>query len=176
MNEAFRKKVLPFRLTRKPIFSMLVAEKGNVLSPSPNLFLHISIGYNTMLPIPQNHSARFNKALLQSPVPVPFHGHYRKWLRYFLDFCSKYPPPEDKSAQVRFFIEKLKSKRQTPQQCTQAAHAVSLFFESQQPKYFPHPAPVEEKSPPPSRLAIPSLKARNIFFKATKNHIPLFPL
>ena len=122
-----------------------------------------------MLPIPLNYSARFNKALLQSAVPLPLHGHYRKWLRYFLDFCSKYPPPEDKSAQVRFFIEKLKSKRQTPQQCTQAAHAVSLFFESQQPKYFPHPAPVEEKSPPPSRLAIPSLKARNIKGIVAKN-------
>ena len=44
-----------------------------------------------MLPIPQYYLARFNKALLQSEVPVSFHVHYRKWLRYFLDFCRKYP-------------------------------------------------------------------------------------
>jgi len=114
-----------------------------------------------MLPIPDNILARFNEALKQRKVHESFHVYYRKWLRYYLDFCSKYPLPEDRSERVRYFIEKLKSKKQTPQQCTQAAHAVSLFFESQQPKYFPHPASVEEKSPPPPRLANPSLKARN---------------
>jgi len=114
-----------------------------------------------MLPISDNILARFNEVLKQREVHESFHDYYRKWLRYYLDFCNKYPPPEDKSEKVRCFIEKLKSKKQTPQQCTQAAHAVSLFFESQQPKIFPHPAPVEEKSHPPPRLANPSLKARN---------------
>ena len=87
-----------------------------------------------MLPIPEHISVRFNNVLSQRAIPESFHVHYRKWLRYFLDFCQKYPPPEAKSAQVRLFIEKLKSKKQTPQQCTctQAAHAISLFFQSQQ--------------------------------------------
>ncbi len=87
-----------------------------------------------MLPIPENISARYNNALKQRAIPQPFHAHYRKWLRYYIDFCGKYPPPEAKSERVRLFIEKLKSKRQTPQQCSQAAHAISLFFESQQVK------------------------------------------
>ncbi len=85
-----------------------------------------------MLPIPDNISVQYNNALRQRAVPEPFHIHYKKWLRYFLDFCEKYPPPEAKSERVRLFVEKLKSKKQTPQQCNQAAHAVSLFFESQQ--------------------------------------------
>jgi hypothetical protein len=114
-----------------------------------------------MLPIPDTILARFNEVLKQRKVHESFHAYYRKWLRYYLDFCSKYPPPEDKSERVRYFIEKLKSKKQTSQQCTQAAHVVSLFFESQQPKNFPHRAPIVEKSPPPPRLANPSLKARN---------------
>jgi len=87
-----------------------------------------------MLPIPENVLDQFNEVLNQRAVVQSLHVHYRKWLRYFLDFSRKYSPPEAKSEQVRLFIEKLKSKRQTPQQCTQAAHAVSLFFESQKPK------------------------------------------
>ena len=100
-----------------------------------------------MLPIPQNDVTQFNKALLQSAVPEPFHVHYRKWLRYFLDFCTKYPPPDAKSEQIRLFIEKLESKKQTPRQCSQAAHAISLYFESQKwknadySKYPPKNAP-----------------------------------
>ena len=54
-----------------------------------------------MLPIPQNDINKFNKALSQSVVPESFHNHYRKWLRYFLDFCRKYPPPDSKSEQIR---------------------------------------------------------------------------
>jgi len=129
-------------------------------SPIIHIFLDAEI-LKAMQPIPENILARFNEVLKQREVHESFHVYYRKWLRYYLDFCSKYPPPEEKSEQVRFFIEKLKSKKQTPQQCIQAAHAVSLFFESRQPKYFPHPAPAEEKSPPPPRLANPPLKARN---------------
>ena len=86
-----------------------------------------------MLAVPENVLARYNAVLKQRAVHETVHVHYRKWLRYFLDFCEKYSPPASKSEQVRLFIEKLKSKKQTPQQCTQAAHAVSLFFEIQQP-------------------------------------------
>lgn len=87
-----------------------------------------------MLPIPRDVLLRYNKILKQRAVPEFYHGHYKKWLRYFLDFCHKYPPPEAKSEQVRLFIDKLRSKKQTPKQLNQAAHAISLFFESQQPK------------------------------------------
>ena len=97
-----------------------------------------NIGLKDMLPIPEYISVQFNNVLRQRAIPESFHVHYRKWLRYFLDFCEKYPPPEAKSEQVRLFIEKLKSKKQTPQQCTQAAHAISLFFESQQVKNCAH--------------------------------------
>jgi len=87
-----------------------------------------------MLSVPQDLSAQFNEVLKQRAIPASLHVHYRKWLRYFLDYCSKYHPPDSKSEQVRLFIEKLRSKNQTPQQCKQAAHAVSLFLASQKPK------------------------------------------
>ncbi len=115
-----------------------------------------------MLPLPGNVLEQFNEVLTKRDVHESSHLYYRKWLRYFLDFQNKYPPPEEKSQQVRLFIEKLKSKKQTPQQCSQAAHAVSLFFESQQPKKFPHPAPVKKTSPIITRPTNPPLEARNI--------------
>jgi hypothetical protein len=45
--------------------------------------------------------ARFNEVFQQQAVPASFHIYYRKWLRYFLDFCRKYLPPENTSEQVR---------------------------------------------------------------------------
>jgi integron integrase len=113
-----------------------------------------------MLPIPKNDSTRFNKALLQRAVPGAFHAHYRKWLRYFLDFCRKYPPPDGDSEQIRLFIEKLRSKKQTPQQCSQAAHAISLYFESQKWKNYRQPAPNETKLSKFASPANPSTKVR----------------
>ena len=113
-----------------------------------------------MLAIPENVLARFNEVLKQRAVQEAFHVHYRKWLRYFLDFCEKYPPPETKSEQVRLFIEKLKSKKQTPQQCSQAAHAVSLFFESQQPINCPPSGTVGGKNLPSACLPNSPPKAR----------------
>jgi len=101
-----------------------------------------------MLPIPQDVLTRFDKVLRQREVPEPLHAYYRKWLRYFLDFYKKYPPPDAKSEQMRLFIEKLRAKKQTPQQCTQAAHALSLFFESQLPKNDSRSAPVEATPSP----------------------------
>lgn len=98
-----------------------------------------------MRAIPDNILAGFNAVLQQRAVPETVHVHYRKWLRYFLDFCEKYPLRASNSEQVRRFIEKLKSKNQTSQQCTQAAHAVSLFFELTQLAHRPSPPPEGKK-------------------------------
>ena len=117
--------------------------------------------FKNMLPIPENVLAQFNNVLQQRAIHESFRPHYRKWLRYFLDFRRKYPPPDTKSEQIRLFIKKLQSKKQTPQQCTQAAHALSLFFESQQPEKFSHPAITQVKPRPHTLLSNQPLKARN---------------
>src|SRR3990172_3016262 len=74
---------------------------------------------------------QFFAVLKKRAVPVSRHADYKKWLRYYLDFRSKYPLPDSKSEQVRLFIEKLRKKNQSPEQQKQAAHALSLFFQSQ---------------------------------------------
>jgi len=56
---------------------------------------------------------------------------FKKWLRYYLDFCSKYRVTGDDSERLRMFIDKLKRKNQTVVQQQQAAYAVKLYFEIQ---------------------------------------------
>lgn len=56
-------------------------------------------------------------------------AEYKKWLRYFLDFCSKYPVPSGRGEQIRLFCDKLKEKNQSDVQREHAAHAISLYFE-----------------------------------------------
>ncbi|WP_211232795.1 integron integrase [Desulfatirhabdium butyrativorans] len=74
--------------------------------------------------------ARFESILEKRSISPIHRESYKKWLRYFLDFCSKYPVPDTRSDQVRLFIGKLQEKKQGPAQQKQAAHAVSLYFET----------------------------------------------
>jgi len=79
-----------------------------------------------MKPIPNDIWEQFLAVLKKRAVPVSHHSDYRKWLQYFLDFSSKYPLPESRSEQVRLFVQKLKEKKQNPDQQKQAAYSVSL--------------------------------------------------
>jgi len=81
--------------------------------------------------IPSDILAQYSAVLKKRAVPVSSHADYRKWLRYYLYFRSKYPLPDSRSEQVKLFINKLQQKNQTAKQQKQAAHALSLFFESQ---------------------------------------------
>lgn len=99
-----------------------------------------------MQTIPADILEQYLAVLKKRAVPVFRHADYRKWLRYFLDFRSKYPLPEPGSEQVRLFIRKLQEKKQSPEQQKQAAHALSLFFESQ-PQMKPAPVKRENGKP-----------------------------
>jgi integron integrase len=84
-----------------------------------------------MLVIPSDILAKYEAVLIKRAVPSSRHSMYKKWLRYYLDFCGKYPVPESRSERVRLFIDKLREKKQAAEQQNQAAHAVSLYFETQ---------------------------------------------
>ena len=62
-------------------------------------------------------------------MPLSSHAEYKKWLRFYLDFCDKYPVPESKSERVRLFTDKLKEKKQSLALRQRAANAVSLYFQ-----------------------------------------------
>jgi len=76
-----------------------------------------------MILIPDNILTQYDAILLKRSVPATCHASYKKWLRYYLDFCGKYMVPDSKSDRVRLFIDKLWDKKQTPEQQKQAAHA-----------------------------------------------------
>ena len=85
-----------------------------------------------MKTVPSDVLVRFSRILTIRKVPFSRHGEYRKWLRYYLDFCDKYSPPPVRSERVRLFIRKLQEKKQPLEFQKQAAHAVSLLFETEQ--------------------------------------------
>ncbi len=61
-------------------------------------------------------------------IPKSEHYNFRKWLRYYLDFCKKYHFPESKPESIPHFIKKLQKKHQSSQQQKQAAFALSLYY------------------------------------------------
>jgi integron integrase len=82
-----------------------------------------------MKPIPAEIKNRYDAALVKKEVPVPAHFYYRKWLRYYLDYCLKYHYEISDKESLSYFLKKLGDKNQTEQQQKQAFHAVSIFYE-----------------------------------------------
>ena len=85
----------------------------------------------TMFAIPNAVMNQYDAVLRTRAVPISQRSDYKKWLRFFYDFCAKYPVPDSTSERVRLFSEKLRAKKQTEVQCEMAAHAISLYFEIQ---------------------------------------------
>ncbi len=81
-----------------------------------------------MITIPSEISVRFNSALAKNKIPNDYQNHYRKWLRYYLDFCQKYNFQSIQPESLRNFLRKLGEKRQTREQQKQASHAISLYY------------------------------------------------
>lgn len=85
--------------------------------------------YNPVKPIPPNFKIHYDAALIKKGVALPAHFHYRKWLRYYLDFCLKYHHEPLNKGSLAPFIQKLKDKNQTEQQRKQAFSAISLYYQ-----------------------------------------------
>jgi integron integrase len=82
-----------------------------------------------MIVIPPDVLARFESTLTKKSVPNQLRNYYKKWLRYYLDFCQKYSHPPSTKESLHQFIKKLQEKNQTTEQQKQASHAVSLYFD-----------------------------------------------
>jgi len=82
-----------------------------------------------MLAIPSALLSRFDEKLQTRALPIALHTPYRRWLRYYLDFCRKYrfPPRQEKSLPP--FIRKLQEKQQPNAQQEQAADAITLYYD-----------------------------------------------
>ena len=82
-----------------------------------------------MIQIPSEIQTDF-EILLKEKIPEEkYRIHYRKWLRYYWDFCHKYGHCAADRESFPLFAEKLRQKRQTDMQVGQASHAVALYYE-----------------------------------------------
>ena len=82
-----------------------------------------------MKQIPPKISTLYNGHLNIKAIPKKENFNYRKWLRYYLDFCFKYNNNQLNKNSLNLFIEKLKEKKQTEQQQKKAYHAISVYYE-----------------------------------------------
>ena len=80
------------------------------------------------LEIPKDITIKFNPILIHKRIPKNEHHNFRKWLRYYFDFCKKYHFPESKQQSLPHFIKKLQEKQQSSNQQKQAAFAISLYY------------------------------------------------
>ena len=81
-----------------------------------------------MIKLPEGLQKKYSVLLTNSDVPPDFYKHFRKWLRYYLDFCQKYQHPYADETSLLLFLEKLKQKNQPADQQDQAQKAVQLYY------------------------------------------------
>ena len=84
---------------------------------------------SAMRQIPTQIQVPYDALLVEKAIPRESHGHYRKWLRYYLDFCLKYNFKQSNRESLSHFLKKLRGKKQTDQQQKQASHAISIYYE-----------------------------------------------
>ncbi len=81
-----------------------------------------------MIQVPKALIKKYNLLLVNSDIPPGQYSHCKKWLRFYLDFCKKYAHSYTDSKSLLLFLEKLKEKKQTPSQRSQAKKAVTLYY------------------------------------------------
>ena len=81
-----------------------------------------------VLTIPSDLQSRYDASLARNEVAEYQRPHYRRWLRFYLDFCAKYEHPARERESVRAFLRKLRDKGQAEWMREQATDAVRLFF------------------------------------------------
>ena len=65
-----------------------------------------------MLTIPPETLTSFVALLEKRTVPSIQHNFYKKWLRFYLVICAKYPLPDSSSKSLPQFLAKLREKKQ----------------------------------------------------------------
>jgi hypothetical protein len=82
-----------------------------------------------MQPVPPEVWANFERRLNGMRVPPPQRPDYRKWVRFYFEFCHKYGHSTGAPASRGPFLAKLASKNQSVTQRSQASAAVGLLLE-----------------------------------------------
>jgi hypothetical protein len=81
-----------------------------------------------MINLSANLVTRYNTFLTENGIETNRHHLYMKWLRYYLDFCTKYSFEWSQTDSLSAFLIKLQNKNQQPFMRDQAKTAVGLFW------------------------------------------------
>jgi len=81
-----------------------------------------------MIKIPKEFTTRYYKFIKDQGVEHQLQSSYLKWLRYYLDFCTKYSFKWSEKDSLPAFLIKLKSKNQKPIMLEHAKNAVHLLW------------------------------------------------
>ena len=76
-------------------------------------------------------------------------GAYKKWLRYYLDFCQKYHFPPIHKDSLPPLIRKLQEKKQTKVQQEQAVMAITVYYEVLTANVLANKEPMPQPTSPP---------------------------
>lgn len=82
-----------------------------------------------MMKLPDDLCRQFDAELIKKPYPDNIKHFYKKWLRFYWDFCNKHCHNPFQPASLPLFLKKLEEKRQSEQQRDQARQAIALFYE-----------------------------------------------
>ena len=77
---------------------------------------------------PKHLQTQYEKALDSASISRELRPQFRKWLRFYLDFCSKYGHSRDLKSSLSLFMAKLASKNQPEARRSEASVAVTLYF------------------------------------------------
>ncbi len=82
-----------------------------------------------MITVSSDLQRQFEKILQEKSISKSLWWQYKKWLRYYLDFCQKYNFPATQKDSLPHFLQKLQEKNQTKIQQEQAACAIKLYYQ-----------------------------------------------
>ncbi len=111
-----------------------------------------------MLDVPAQIKNDYSKLLSQHGIPAYSHNFYKKWLRFYLDFCHKYNHDSANRGSLMHFINKLREKNQTSRQQSQASHAIRLYYELKNIDTLNKPANQNNNTKQKSSVALPKEK------------------
>ena len=58
-----------------------------------------------MLKVPKILLAKYHTLLVGNHIPSEVHDFYKKWLRFYLDFCKKYKYPYSDPESLNLYIK-----------------------------------------------------------------------
>jgi site-specific recombinase XerD len=133
-----------------------------------------------MLPIPSQPLEQLETYFKNQKIPNNLQWAYKKWLRYYLDFCIKYKYPPDHKDSLPEFIKKLHEKRQTKEQQEQAVMAVKLYYRILDATVLPNKEPASQTTNPPEYVTFKDESTFSIHEAAAgvieyRKAIPPFP-